>query len=205
MQTFLNSVIRFRWIIAIIILLLTLFKASSLKNLEFEGSYRIWFGEESKILKEYDKFRSIFGNDDVITIAFRDEDGIFSKKALHTIDNITQKLWQTHYIARVDSLTNYQYVHADEEYPDEVVVEDFIEDIESYTPKELQNKEEIALGEDIIVDKIISRDGKTTMIVGRMIPKAGDDPEVSFKLRNAVLERVFNNLCHHRVIVEMIA
>jgi len=188
MDKFVNFVIKSRWFIVIIIPLVTLFMASSLKHLEFEGSYRIWFGENSQILKSYDKFRSIFGNDDVITITFQDKDGIFTKKALHTIDDITQKLWQTHYIARVDSITNFQYVHADKEYPDEVLVEDFIDDIDSYTPKDLANKKEIALQEDLVKNRIISQDATTTMIVGRLTPKAGDDPEVSFKLRDAVLK-----------------
>jgi len=188
MENFVNKVIKFRWAIAIFIPLITIVMASSLKNLEFEGSYRIWFGEESKILKNYDNFRAIFGNDDTVTIMFTNEDGIFTKEALTSINNITQKLWQTQYIARVDSITNYQYVHTDEEYPDEVVIENFIEDPQSYTKEELEGKRSIALKEDIIVGKLISKDAKTTMIAGRMTPKAGDDPEVSFKLRDAVLK-----------------
>ena len=187
MRKFVESVIKFRWVVAILIPLITIGMASSLKNLEFEGSYRIWFGEESKILKDYDNFRAVFGNDDAVTIMFSDEDGIFTPKALETIDTITRKLWETHYIARVDSITNYQYVHSDAEYPDEVVVEDFIEEPTIYTKAELEKKREIALGEDIIVGKLISEDAKTTMIVGRMTPKAGDDPKVSFQLRDAVL------------------
>ena len=188
MQKFVNNVIKFRWVIAILIPLITIMMATSLKHLEFEGSYRIWFGKESKILKDYDNFRAIFGNDNAVTIMFTDEDGVFTQKALTTIDNVTQKLWQTKYIARVDSITNYQHVHADEEYPDEVIVEDFIEDPSIYTQAQLDKKKDVALTQDIIVGKLISADAKTTMIVGRMTPKAGDDPEVSFKLRNAVLE-----------------
>ena len=186
MRKFVEKIISWRWFIAIVIPLITVLMASNLKHLEFEGSYRIWFGEKSQILKDYDAFRAIFGNDDVITITFSDPDGIFTPKALQTIDTITQKLWQTHYIARVDSLTNYQYVHPDYEYPDEVVVEDFIEDPQHYTTKQLLQKKKIALTQDLIVDRIISKDAKTTMIVGRMTPKAGDDPAVSFKLRDAV-------------------
>ncbi|MDF1883012.1 MMPL family transporter [Sulfurimonas sp. SAG-AH-194-C21] len=188
MEAFVNRVIKFRWVIAIIIPLITIMMASSLKNLEFEGSYRIWFGEESKILKNYDNFRAIFGNDDTVTIMFTNEDGIFTKEALTSINNITKKLWQTQYIARVDSITNYQYVHSDTEYPDEIVVENFIEDPQSYTQEQLDAKRAIALNEDIIVGKLISKDAKTTMIAGRMTPKAGDDPQVSFKLRDAVLK-----------------
>ena len=188
MQKFVKSVIKLRWLIVILIPLITVMMASSLKNLEFEGSYRIWFGKESKILKDYDNFRAIFGNDDAVTIMFSSKDGVFSKKALHTVDAITRKLWETKYIARVDSITNYQYVHSDAEYPDEVVVEDFIDDIDAYSSEDLAKKKEIALKQDIIVGKLISKDAKTTMIVGRMTPKAGDDPAVSFKLRDAVLK-----------------
>ncbi len=188
MKKFVNNIIKLRWLIVVLIPLVTIIMASSLKHLEFEGSYRIWFGKESQILKNYDNFRAVFGNDDAVTIMFSDEDGIFTPQALQTIENITQKLWETHYIARVDSITNYQYVHADHEYPDDVLVEDFIGDPASYTKRELEEKKKIALGEDIIIGKLISKDAKTTMIVGRMTPKAGDDPEVSFKLRDAVLE-----------------
>jgi len=188
LHNFIEAIIRFRWAVVILIPLITFAMASSLKQLEFEGSYRIWFGEESTILKNYDRFREIFGNDDSVIIAFSSDDGIFTKEALTSINNITNKLWKTHYIARVDSITNYQYVHADPEYPDEVLVEDFIEDPQHYTEAELQKKRDIALSEDIIAGRLISKDAKTTMIVGRMTPKAGDDPQVSFKLRDAVLK-----------------
>ena len=113
---------------------------SQLKHLEFEGSYRIWFDESSPILKEYDEFRTVFGNDDAITIAFRDEKGVFNPEALGVIERITEKLWQTHYIARVDSLTGFQYVHSDPEYPDEVIVEDLIEDPASLDAEMLETK-----------------------------------------------------------------
>ena len=190
MNQFVNSIIRFRWAIAILIPLMTVMMASQLKHLEFEGSYRIWFAEESSILKNYDDFRAVFGNDDVVTIIFRDEEGIMNPKALHVIDNITQKLWTTKYIARADSLTNFQYVHADPEYPDDVLVEDFIDDIDVLTPAQLQEKARIIQLEDTAVHRLISEDGKTTMIVGRMTPKAGDDPEVSANLKALVEEIV---------------
>lgn len=190
MKAFIDKVIQFRWAIAILIPLITIAFASQLKHLEFEGSYRIWFGETSPILKKYDNFRAVFGNDDAVTIMFRDEEGVMNPKALHVIDNITQKLWATKNIARVDSLTNYQYVHVDPEYPDDVIVDDFIVDIDALTPEQLAEKKAIAVGEDMIVGKIVSADAKTTMIVGRMTPKAGDDPEISMKLKAAVDEIV---------------
>jgi predicted RND superfamily exporter protein len=186
MNKFVENIIKFRWVIAILIPLMTFGIASQLKHLEFEGSYRIWFGEDSKILNDYDNFRMVFGNDDAVTIIFRDEDGVMNANALHVIDNITQKLWTTKYIARADSLTNFQYVHTDPEYPDEVLVEDFIDDIDAMSAEDFAEKARIIQNEDTVVHRLISEDGKTTMIVGRMTPKAGDDPEVAANLKASV-------------------
>lgn len=188
MRKFVDGVIRWRWVIVVLIPLLTFALSSQLKYLGFEGSYRIWFGETSTILKNYDDFRSIFGNDDAITITFKDEKGLFNKDDLGVIDRITQKLWQTPYIARVDSLTNYQYVHTDEAYPDDVLVEDFVLDYATLGDDALRKKAEIIQQEDQVIGRIISKDLTTTMIVGRLTPKAGDDPQVSFKVRDAVLK-----------------
>ena len=174
MKKFINFTIRFRWAIAVLIPLITIILGYQLKNLQFEGSYRIWFGENSQSLKQYDKFRAVFGNDDSIIITFTDDDGIMNPKALKLIDRLTNKLWETKYIARVDSLTNYQYVHASEEDPDEILIENFIEDIDSLSIEQLKEKENIALKEDLLLNRILSSDGKTTMIVGRLTPKAGN-------------------------------
>lgn len=185
LDRFVNGIIRFRWWAAILIPLFTFAMASQLKHLQFEGSYRIWFGEDSPILKQYDDFRSVFGNDDAVLIVFKDDQGVFNPRALHVIERITEKLWQTPDIARVDSLTNYQYVHADPDNPDDVLVEDFIGDIDALGPEQLQDKARIITHEDQVIGRIISEDLTTTMIAARMTPKAGDDPEVSSRLQAA--------------------
>jgi predicted RND superfamily exporter protein len=172
MRRYVDFIIRFRWYVAILIPLLTFVFATQLKNLQFDGSYRIWFGKESDSLQKYDDFRAIFGNDDAIIIVFHDENGIMNKKALGVIERLTDKLWKTKYIARVDSLSNYQYIHTDKEAPDEVLIENFISDIEALSDEELKEKERIALSEEMLLGRIISSDGKTTMILGRLTPKA---------------------------------
>jgi len=52
MTKFVDAIIKLRWYIAIIIPLLTLAIGTQLKDLEFEGSYRVWFAEDSKILRD---------------------------------------------------------------------------------------------------------------------------------------------------------
>jgi hydrophobe/amphiphile efflux-3 (HAE3) family protein len=182
MEKYISFIQKFRWAIAIIIPLFVLLLASNLKNLSFEGSYRIWFGEDSKILNNYDDFRNIFGNDDGIVITFKDESGIFHEKALSSIQRLTDKLWETKYVTRVDSITSYQHVHADIEYPDEIIVEDFIQNIDSESQEYFDDRKNIALKDPQIVNSLISKDGTTTMIVARLIAKAGENEDISFEL-----------------------
>jgi uncharacterized protein len=186
MKKFVNFILAYRWFVVFIIPLLTLAFAFELKNAQFDGSYRIWFAPESKTLQKYDRFKEVFGNDDSMIIVFSDEEGIFNQKALGVIQRLTEKLWQTPYIARVDSLTNYQYVHVNKDEPDDILVENFIEERETLSQEALQEREKIALGEDLLVGRIISEDAKTTMIVARITPKGGNTIGASKSIVTAV-------------------
>jgi predicted RND superfamily exporter protein len=186
MQRYIKVLDRFKWLIIIAIPMLILVLSMSLKNLSFEGSYRIWFGEDSKILNEYDDFRLIFGNDDSVIIAFKDENGIFNKKALGVIQRVTDKLWRTKYITRVDSITSYQYIYAKESSPDEIVVEDFIQDLKSASPKYLKDRKSIAIKDPQVAGSLVSYDGTTAMIIARLMPKAGESEDVSFELMGLI-------------------
>jgi predicted RND superfamily exporter protein len=182
MRSYIAFLQRFKWYIAFAVPLIVLALASNLKHVEMDGSYRIWFGKESKTLTDYDNFRKTFGNDDGVVIVFKDENGIFNKKALASIERITDALWRTKYIARVDSLTNYQYVHSNPDEPDDIVVEDFIKNIDDATPKYLEERKHIATHDPLVVDAFISKDGTTTMISARLTPKVNDDSDKSLEI-----------------------
>ena len=187
---FINLTIKFRWAIAILIPLLTIALSIQLKDLAFNGSFKIWFADDSTAIVDNDYFRATFGNDDSVIISFEDPNGVMNKKALETIDRLTDKLWKTKNIVRVDSLTNYQYVHASKIDPDEILVEDFIEDISALTPQELKEKAAIAITEDMLVNKIISSDGKTTIITGRISQRVGEDVTEIRAINDAVVAYV---------------
>ncbi len=183
MKAYINFLYRFRWAIVLIVPVIVMLLASNLKHLEIDGSYRIWFEKDSKILTDYDKFREAFSNDDGITIVFRDENGIFNKKALSSIQRLTEALWEMPHIDRVDSITNYQHVHAEADKPDEVLVDDFIvEDLSEATPAYLKNRKEVATSDSIIRDSFISADGKTTMIFARLEPNANENGDISSEM-----------------------
>jgi len=180
MKKYIDFLYRFRWVITLLIPLIVIILASSLKNLEIDGSYRIWFEKDSQTLTDYDKFRNEFSNDDGLVIVFKDKNGIFNKKALGSIQRITEALWEMPHIDRVDSITNYQHVYAEANKPDDVLVDDFIvEDLQEATPAYLEERKKIATHDSIIVDRFISRDATTTMIFARLEANANEDGDIS--------------------------
>jgi len=148
----------------------------SLKDLAFEGNYRIWFDKDSKIIKEYDTFRKQFSGDDTFIIAFQDEKGIFTQKPIELILNLTKELKQIQGVQKVDSLTNYQYIQS---IDDDIIVEDFI-----YDTSKLEEKETIALQDNLIVNQLISKDGKTTMLALRLSSSLGSNESVNIEVMN---------------------
>ena len=187
MKNYINFLYKFRWVIVLLVPLIVIFLASSLKHLEIDGSYRIWFEKDSKILTDYDKFREEFSNDDGITIVFKDENGIFNKKALGSIQRLTEALWEMPHIDRVDSITNYQHVHSEADKPDDVLVDDFIrEDLSEATPAYFKNRQKIATSDSIVRDSFISGDGKTTMIFARLEPDANEHGDISSEMMDYI-------------------
>ncbi len=182
-----NLIIKFKYLIVSIIPIITgLLLFLAIEKFEFDANVRIWFDKESQIIKDYDNFKANFGTDETVIIAFSDDNGIFNHKALSSIERITQRLWQTKYIARVDSITNYQYVHADKEYPDDILVDSFLEDIKNLSEQELKAKEKIATTDTQTKNLLISEDGTTAVIMARMIPRVTEGNEEYFILENAV-------------------
>lgn len=183
MRKYIDFLYKFRWAITFIVPLLVMILASNLKHLEIDGSYRIWFEKDSKILKEYDAFRDEFSNDDGIVIVFQDKKGIFNKKALSSIQRLTEALWEMPHIDRVDSITNYQHVHSEADKPDDVLVDDFIvEDLSDANDTYFQNRKEVAIHDSIITDSFISKDGTTTMIFARLEPNANENGDISSEM-----------------------
>ena len=154
--------------------MITLLLSFSLKDIAYEGNYRIWFNPDSRIITSYDAFRDTFGGDDTFVVAFEDEKGIFGTKAIGTVLDLTRKFQKIKGVQKVDSLTNYQYIRSEE---DDIIVEDFIEDTAGLDAKKI-----LALHDPLIVDHLISKDGKTTLIAVKLASLQGSDEAVNIEV-----------------------
>ncbi|SFP74096.1 efflux RND transporter permease subunit [Hydrogenimonas thermophila] len=182
MQSYIDFLDRNRYKIVIFVSLIVMIFSISLKNLGYEGNYRIWFDKDSKILKDYDNFRDRFSGDDTFVVAFKDPKGIFNKKAIKTILDLTEEFQKIDGVERVDALTNYQYIKSED---DDLIVEDFIVNLDN-----LQEKKSIALKDNLILNRLISADGKTALIAVKLSSSSGVDEEVNIYVMKKLKEIV---------------
>ncbi|RXJ81166.1 RND family transporter [Arcobacter sp. F2176] len=189
-----HNIIKYRWSIAILIpILIIIIFALNIHKAGVETDWKIWFDKDSKVMKNFTHFKETFGSDDRIMIVLSDKNSIFKKDILKNIKTITESLWQTKLIARVDSITNYQYSHVSKEDEDEIIVEDFIDNIYSLTKKDLEEKKEIAISDPQTKNLLISADGKSAIIIARIVYKENIKANDYITLYNASKKLIEEN------------
>ena len=171
MQNYINFLDKFKYKLIVFITILVALLSISLKNLAYEGNYKIWFDKDSSIIKDYENFRSTFSGDDSFAIAFKDENGIFNEKAINTILRLTKKFQKIEGVRKVESLTNYQHISSED---DDIIIEDFL-----FDTKNLEKKKRLALQDKLILNQLISKDGLTTMLSVKLAANISADEEVN--------------------------
>ncbi|MCV6606986.1 MAG: MMPL family transporter, partial [Campylobacterales bacterium] len=180
MEKYLDFLDRFKIAIVPLTTLCVFALSISLKDIGYEGSYRIWFDKDSKIIKEYDAFRNTFSGDDSFIISFQDENEIFNPKPIEMILKLTEKFETLEGVQKVNSLTNYQHISSKN---DDFRVDDFITDTE-----DLVEKKEIALEDELLVNNLISKDGTTTLLSVKLSESSGADEDLNIRLMKTIQE-----------------
>jgi predicted RND superfamily exporter protein len=182
MKYYLAFIKQSRYILVGLAVVLLAISTISISKLTFDGSYRIWFGNDSTLLKHYDGFCAEFGNDDSILIVFEDPNGIFNPKALSSIQSISSKLEKIPSIARVDSLLNYQYIYPSPDETEDIIVENFLPIDKLKDKIFLSSRREIAMNDPMVQELLINREGTTTMISARLSSFARMDKNANIEL-----------------------
>jgi len=155
-------VIKYRWIIILLSLLLVFTAASGGRFLVFKADYRVFFSDDNPQLKAFDKIEKTYSrNDNVLFIVTPKDGNVFTRDTLKVIENITEKAWQIPYSTRVDSISNFQYTYAE---GDDLIVEDLISDAENLTDADIEKIKNIALSEPLLNKRLISPIAHVTSI-----------------------------------------
>jgi len=159
---FARGVIRWRWAMIALTLLVTFAAASGAKYIGFASDYRVFFSDGNKQLEAFERMQKVYTKDDNISFVIKAAEGeVFTPKMLTAIRDLTDAAWKTPFSTRVDSITNYQHSYAS---GDELTVRDLVAKNIPLTPEAVQGIRDVALSEPLLLNRMISPDGTTANV-----------------------------------------
>ncbi|NOY71198.1 MAG: MMPL family transporter [Gammaproteobacteria bacterium] len=153
-------VLKYRWLIMLMSLVLVFLAASGGQHLRFTGDYRVFFSDDNPQLLAFDELEKTYTKSDNILFALTPKSGdVFTQETLSAVESLTEKAWQTPFSIRVDSLTNFQHTWSEE---DDLTVENLVSDSRALDAKKLEEIKDVALKEPILVNNVVSPDSRVT-------------------------------------------
>ncbi|MFC1753798.1 RND family transporter [Thermoproteota archaeon] len=131
-----------------------------LPKLEFDNSVDVFFDKNSRSYLDFQEWKDQFGSDQVIIVAFSDED-IFTENNLALVDELTGKFEMLPYVDNVRSITNVNDIIG---FENDFIVESFVAEIPS-DKKGLASLRKRALENPLYRKDLISQDAKTTALI----------------------------------------
>ena len=153
-----------RWLTILVSLLVMLaLAAGAARVVEVDVDVRNHFGHDDPHIVALDRLEETYAlSDAALVVAAPQQGTIFTREALIAIEELTDRLWQTPYVTRVDSITNYQHSQGLE---DELIVEPLVGDAASLSDGDLERIGKTALGTEEIAGRFVSRNGRVAGLV----------------------------------------
>ena len=155
-------ILKYRWPVIIVCLILVFFAATGMKNLAMSTNYRVFFSADNPQLRAFDALENTYTKNDNVMFVLTPKNGnVFSRDALAAVAALTTKAWQLPYSIRVDSIKNFQYTEAE---GDDLIVRDLYENAQQLSNADLKKIQKVALAEPLLAGRLISLDSKVTAV-----------------------------------------
>ena len=153
-----------RWLTILLSLLVMLALAAGARYLvEVDVDVRNHFGNDDPHIVALEQLEDTYSLSDAALVAVAPKNGtIFTRETLVAIEELTEQLWRTPYVTRVDSIANYSH---SEGFEDELVVDPLIDDAGSLSDEDIERIRSIALGTEEVAGRFVSRDGRVAGLV----------------------------------------
>ncbi len=121
------------------------------------------FSQDDPHIVALDELEDSYSLSDAALVVVAPQSGnVFTPEALVAIEELTDQLWRTPHVTRVDSITNYSH---SEGLEDELIVAPLIDDASSLSDSDTERIRAIALGTEEVAGRFISRDGRVAGLV----------------------------------------
>ncbi len=125
------------------------------------------FDKDDPHLIALDRLEDTYAISDTALVAVAPKSGtVFTREALVAVEELTERLWQTPYVIRVDSITNYSHSRG---VDDELIVNPLIDAAASLGDDDIKRIEKIALGTGEVAGRLVSPDGRVAALIVSMV------------------------------------
>lgn len=150
--------VKWRFVLLLILPLLTLLAAKGAEYLGFSGDYRVYFSESNPELAAFEEMQKTYDKSDNFLLVLAPVQGdVFEKSNLDALEWVTNRAWQTPYSLRVDSVTNFQYTSA---HGDSIEVRDLVRNAKAMDAVAVEQVRQVALDEPLLLSRLISKDAR---------------------------------------------
>jgi predicted RND superfamily exporter protein len=155
-----SFVVKRRWWIIALTLMVAVAAASGVKFLTFNNDLRVFFSEKNPQLQALEALENTYNKIDNVLFIIAPKDGnVFTQDTLEAVEQLTEASWKIPYSSRVDSITNFQHTRAEE---DDLIVEDLAQDAKNLSITDFERIKRIALTEPFLVNALVSPSGHVT-------------------------------------------
>ena len=153
-----------RWLTILLSLLVMVALAAGARYIVVvDVDVRNHFSNDDPHIIALEQLEDTYSLSDTALVAVAPQNGtIFTRETLVAIEELTDQLWRTPYVTRVDSITNYSH---SEGFEDELVVDPLVDDASTLSDEDVERIERIALGSEEIAGRFVSRDGRVAGLV----------------------------------------
>ncbi len=172
-ESFAAVIIEKKWLFIVIIVLLTVLMVMQIPKMRADFSNEAFFKEDDEEILKYNRMKEAFGNDETVYILFEAEN-FFQPEVVEKIRKLQDEIGGIKYkdnyiIGEVQSLINVKYIEGKE---GELVVSELIgSNTDINALKEAKQK---ALNDEILLNQLISKDGKYIGIMINIREVEGD-------------------------------
>lgn len=157
-----NLLVDRAFVIALLSALLLLALAAGAGQLSLSSGIRVLFSPDDPNLLAEIAIEEAYGREDnILLVLDAGETSVFTPENLKTLAVMTQSSWQVPHSRRVDSVTNFLHTTVEE---DDIFIEALVDDVAALTPQQIEQKRLIALGEPLLVGRLVSANGHVAAV-----------------------------------------
>ena len=177
-----EMIIKYRYPIIIVYILITAFSVLQLRNIEVDPEIKNMLSSEIKSRVDTDRIEEVFGGTDLLMIIFESEN-VLEPETLLRVKNISKKINRLKEVDKVISLFDLKDISGTDGY---MLVEPAVDRIPESASEEQELKERLK-GNSLVYEIAVSKDFTATAIIATITENVSDI-EIISKVKEIVAE-----------------